>query len=118
MNVEKFREIIKERIRISIETQDEWDYGIEQCWEQEIETLSDDIPGTIEFLKNECAADEYSWISEILEELAERTQSKELVECYKSLTKKFPEECKKYYIEGVIENAELMISGGGDGEND
>jgi len=104
MNVEKFREIIKERIRISTETQDEWDYGIEQCWKQEVEILSEDISGTIEFLKNECTADEYSWISEVLEELAERTHSKELVDCYRSLMGKYPEECKTYYIEDIIKD--------------
>jgi len=109
MNIDKFREVIKERIRISVETQDEWDYGIDQCLKQEVEILSEDIAGAIEFLKNECTADEYSWIGEILEELIEKTKSKELLDCYKSLIKKFPEECKTYYIEETIKNAEMII---------
>ena len=52
MDVNKFREIIKQREN----TDNEWDYGIEQCCKQEIENLSEDIPSTIEFLKNECMA--------------------------------------------------------------
>jgi len=48
----------------------------------------------------------------------ERTHSKELVDCYKSLMGKFPEECKTYYIEGVIKDAELTLVGNDDdGEN-
>ena len=49
MDINSFREVIKQRE----ETDNEWDYGIEQCWKKEIEILSEDIPSTIEFLKNE-----------------------------------------------------------------
>jgi len=110
MDINKFREVINERIRISIETQDEWDFGIENCWKKEIEILSEDVSGTIFFLENECSPDEYSWISEVLEEVVECTHSKEILDCYKSLMNKFPEECKKYNIDGVIKNAEYVIS--------
>ena len=83
MNIEKFREAIKERKRISEECYDEWDYGIEKCWKQEIEILTEDIPSSILFLQNEWTADEYSWISEVIEDIAEKTNSYEFVMCYK-----------------------------------
>ena len=47
MDINSFRKVIKQRE----ETDDEWDYGIEQCWKKEIEILSEDIPSTIDFLK-------------------------------------------------------------------
>ena len=37
MDIIKFREVIRQRE----ETDDEWDYGIEQCWEQEIAILTE-----------------------------------------------------------------------------
>lgn len=110
MNIEKFREIIKERNRISEECYDEWTFGIEQCWEQEIEILSRDISATMSFLQNECTADEFSWISEIIDDLAEITQSRELVQMYKSLMVKFPEECKTYNISDSIQFAENALN--------
>ena len=109
MNIDKFREVIQERERISKECYDEWIFGIEQCWKQEIEILSEDISATITFLKNDCTADEFSWISEIIDDLAERTQSRELVDMYKSLMSKFPEECKIYNISGSIQFAENAL---------
>lgn len=109
MNIEKFREIIKERIRISVESNDEWDYGIENCWKQEIEILTEDIPSSIHFLQNECTADEYSWISEVIEDIAEKTNNKDYILSYKSLMTKFPEECNKYNIVGSIEYAEAAL---------
>ncbi len=105
MNVEKFREVIKQRE----ETDDEWDYGVEQCWKKEIEILTEDIDSTIKFLQTACTADEYSWISEIIDDVAMETKSSELVEEYKKLMERFPEECEKYNIAGSIKNAEAVL---------
>lgn len=40
MNVQKFREVLKKLD----ETEIEYDYGIEMCWKEEVEILSEDIP--------------------------------------------------------------------------
>ena len=98
MNIIEFKKIIQERRRIADECNDEWVFGIENCWKKEIEILSQDIPSTISFLRNNCTADEYSWISEIIEDLAEHTQNRELIVVYKNLMNKYPEEYKKYNI--------------------
>ncbi len=105
MDVQKFREVLKELN----ETEIEYDYGIEMCWKEEVEILSEDIPSTVEYLKNECTADEFVWISEIIDDLAEKTRSRELVECYKNLMNKYSEETKEYYIGFCIECAEDFL---------
>ncbi len=105
MDVQKFREVLKELN----ETEIEYDYGIEMCWKEEVEILSEDIPSTVEYLKNECTADEFVWISEIIDDLAEKTRSRELVECYKSLMGKFPEESKRYHVDFCIECTEDFL---------
>ncbi len=102
MDVVKFREVIRERSEMS----DEWSFGIEQCWKKEIEILSQDIPSTIEYLKNECTTDEYGWISEIIDDFAENTQSKEVIEAYKNLMIKYPDEYKKHNVSSSIKFAE------------
>ncbi len=109
MNIDKFREVIKRREYVAEISQDEWDDGIEECWKKEVEILSEDITSTIDFLKNKCTAEEYSWISEILEDIVERKPSADLVKCYKDLMSKFPEECTTYNIAGRIESAEAIL---------
>lgn len=109
MNINKFREVISERERIYMECCDEWTFGIEQCWKQEVEILSENVSDTILFLQYECTAEEYSWISEVIDDLVEKTQSRELIHVYKSLMIKFKEECKKYNISESIEFAENML---------
>ena len=110
MNIEKFREVIKERNRIASECCDEWTFGIELCWKQEIQILSEDIPSTISFLQNDCTAEEYSWISEIIDDLAECTKSRDIVKTYKSLMVKFPHECGIYNISDSIRFAENILN--------
>ncbi len=79
MNVEELKAIVAERIRIGDETQDEWDYGIEQCWKKEIEILSRDMTATINFIENECDDKTFCWIGEVFDDVAERTQSKDFL---------------------------------------
>ena len=105
MDVQKFKEVLKRRD----ETHSEYTYGLEMCWKEEVEILSKDIPSTIEYLQNKCTADEFVWISEIIDDLAEKTRSRELVECYKNLMNKYSEETKEYYIGFCIECAEDFL---------
>jgi hypothetical protein len=111
MNIEAFRDAIKRREYVEKISLGEWAEGIEECCKKEIEILMTDIESTIAFLKNDCTSDEFVWISEIIDDLAAKTQSKELIECYKSLMDKFPEECKIYSIKESIEYAEAELTG-------
>lgn len=84
MNVQRFKEVIQKRIN----TVDEYYVGVEECWKEEIEILSEDVPSTVTYLKNDCTADEFAWICEIIDDLAVKTRSREIVEAYKNLGKK------------------------------
>ena len=106
--------MITDEIRVAISkrvaTDDEWDYGVKQCWEEEIEILSRNIDDTIAFLENDCTADEFSWLSEVFDDVAEKTQSRAFVDCLYKVAKKFPDECKEYHIDRVLEFAEGALN--------
>ncbi len=80
--------------------------AIDVLWAKEIELFTKDIKATIEFVKNDCTASQFSWMSEVWDEIVEKTKSKEFVDCIKETAKKFPEECEKFNIAGSIESAE------------
>ena len=84
----------------------DWEYVIELCWKKEVEILTRNIDDTINYLDNECTADEFSWISEVFDELVEATQSRELIACFYRVAAKYPEESEKYYIVRHIQMAE------------
>lgn len=105
MDVQKIREVIRRRN----ETHDEYDYGVEMCDKEEIQILSEDTPSTINYLQNQCTADEFFWISEIIDDLAAETQSREIVECYKHLGKKYPDMAKTFNFSGCVKYAEAAL---------
>ena len=106
--------MITDEIRASITkrvaTDDEWDFGVKQCWDEEIAILSRNIEDTIAFLENDCTADEFSWLSEVFDDVAEKTQSRAFVDCLYKVAKKFPDECKEYHIGRVLEFAEGALN--------
>ena len=106
MDKTKFREIIKSISELDPNAYNE----IEKCWKAEVSVLSEDISGTIDFLTNECTEDEYAWISKIIDDLIEVTQSSELLNCYKQLMAKYPNACATYNIAYTIECAESALS--------
>lgn len=103
MDIIKFREVIRNISELDPNA------SYEECWRSEVAILSEDIPGTISFLNNECTEDEYVWISEIIDDLIAATQNKDLLECYKQLMTKFPDACSTYNIEYTIECAENAL---------
>ena len=85
MDINSFRKVIKQRE----ETDDEWDYGIEQCCKKEIEILTRNIDETIYFLRNECTYDEFEWITEVTDEIDEILQSEAFLKCIHEINEKF-----------------------------
>lgn len=105
MLAEEFRRIITKLDALNIND----DFGYEECWKEETALLSKDISATIAFLKSECTASEFSWMSEVFEDITEKTKSQEFIQCIEETAKRFPEECSKYNILGAIEAAKAML---------
>lgn len=104
MMTEKFREAIKKRAGIDEESYME----IEKCWEEMVDIFSSDINKTILFI-NDCTEDEFSWLSEIFDRIAEKTHSKEFILTLYRVAEKYPEETAKYNIIDFIKSAECFV---------
>lgn len=101
--------ILEEREHFWTEGQDAWDYGIEQNHKKLISLITENINKSIEFLDNDCTADQFSWLSEVFDEIAEITQSHAFIDALRRLAVKYPEETKEYNILSFIESAEGEI---------
>lgn len=88
MNIKLLREIFSRYV--SLDPND--DFGIEKCWEEMTVILSDDISATIHYFESECTEEEFYWLGSIFEDIAEKTQSKELIQVLRNrLAKVAPE---------------------------
>ena len=87
----------------------DWDYRINEiCSELLLIITIDDLAFNefIEYMKSDMTGEEYVYLSEISDEIAQKKQSKEFVNAYKNLANKFPIETKDYHIQSFIEVAE------------
>ena len=101
--------VLKERKCIADETQDEWDYGIEQCWKKEIEILSRDMAATINFIENDCDDETFCWLGEVFENVADRTQSKDFIAAIKKRAARVTDPEERRSVETDISYAEDRI---------
>lgn len=86
------------------------DWQQEQWWEHVSSFASENISETIRFIKEECSADEFSTIVvSLAEDITEKTNSKNFVNCIEEIAKKFPDECEKYNILDNIKSCKIML---------
>lgn len=78
--------ILEERKSLNIND----DFGIEKSWNEMTELLSQNEMETINYLEESTEKDLY-YISEIFEDVSERLQSEQFINCLRKLDKKFPE---------------------------
>lgn len=91
-NTEKIRAIIRKRAA----TSDEWQAGVEKCWAELTDALTEDIDATRRFLLEDCTADEASWVSEVYDDIVYRTQSREYIDLLRKSIERFPEEAERH----------------------
>jgi hypothetical protein len=105
----ELREVLKLRDEVEERSQGNDYHGMQQCWKKEIALLTADMDETIRFMDTECTADEYGWISEVFEDVAEITQSRRFLEAIHRLADKYPEETEKDKLLTYIVGAEELI---------
>lgn len=54
-------------------------YWIEDFWKEEIILFTNDINKTIDFINTQSTDEEFYWLSEIFEDIAQKTQNKDFI---------------------------------------
>ncbi len=105
----EFSKVLAERKRIAEETMDNWDYGIEECHKKLLLMISDNLEDGIRFLENECSPDDIYWVSEVFDDIARKTQSRDFIAAIHRIYDKMPENVKET-MEVDIQSAEQAIN--------
>ncbi|MBR3245828.1 MAG: hypothetical protein IKF90_24500 [Parasporobacterium sp.] len=71
-----------------------------------VSLLTEDTNATVSFLDKECSEAQFVWISEIFDEIAERTKSKAFIEALRSAARRYQKASEEYNIEYFIDSAE------------
>ena len=74
-----------------------------------VKLMTADIQKTIDFLDCDCTEEQFVWLSEVFDEIAEKTKSMEFIEALRRTAARFPEATKKYNIEYFIDSASEYV---------
>lgn len=100
-STEKIRAIIEKRAA----TNDEWQAGVEECWAELTDALTQDFETTKRFLMEECDAEEYLLVSEVYDDIVFKTQSLDYVDLLRESMRRFPDLAKEYNLEKDLDIA-------------
>lgn len=106
---DEYPEIIKQRIKDDglDDTPDYWETS--PTISAEIELFSRNLQETIDFLDNDCTAEQLVWLSEVFEEISVKLQSWDFIDALNRCADKYPEYSKKYHLSDTIAIAEAQL---------
>lgn len=111
--VVKLREMLRKRIAMHPN-----DYAIILSWKEQTKFCSDNIEHIIKFIDEESSEDEYGWLSEIFEDIAEANPNKEFVACLYRAAEKYPKETKECNVMSFIVTADAIVQSRLDDDSD
>ena len=76
----------------------------------EIELFSRNLQETVQFLDNDCTADQLIWLSEVFEEISAKLQSWEFIDALSRCFDKYQKECEGYNVRNCILYAEGQLN--------
>ena len=97
----KYEELISQRKKM----EGDIDYERDSVILETIELMTKDVEETIAFLDKDCTEEQFIWLSEVFDEIAQRTGSKALIDALMRVSKKYPEATEKYNINYFINSA-------------
>ena len=77
-----------------------------------IDLMTRNMDETLAFLKDDCSENQFVWLSEVFDEIAEKSQDKALIETLREVADKYPEATREYNILYFIDSAEEYIKQG------
>ena len=107
-NREKFKSLCIERDAIFGESY--WE--LEIIWKEIVLLIIEDddsMRDFIEYMKLEMTGNEYGVLSEISDEIVTEKPSIDFIVAYKELSKKYPDETKRWQIQSFINDAEKIV---------
>lgn len=93
--------------RAQIDSEEYW--TLEQCQERETDLICTHIDEAIAFLREDCTAEEFIWLSEIFDDVTWRSRSRAFVQAIRALLCKYPEESQTYHLEDAVSQAEGIL---------
>lgn len=97
--------LISLRKKIGLEN----DWQTEQWWENVSDFMSEQILETINFICSDCSADDFILLSEIFENIIQKSNNNDFLRCIEEISKKYDTECEENNVFSVIQDCKNFL---------
>ena len=85
------------------------DYFEESVWKEEVDAITADLPVVIHFVLSDCTDEEFEWLSEVFDDVMEKTRSIEFLHCIRLRVQRIESSERKAELLKDIKTAEEYI---------
>jgi hypothetical protein len=85
------------------------DYYEESVWKEEIDTICEDLPAAIRFILSGCSDEEIQWLSEVFDDVMEKTRSLDFLNCIRQRVQAVKDDGRRAELLEDIKTAEEYI---------
>lgn len=85
------------------------DYYEESVWKEETDAICMDIPAAIHFILHDCSDEEFQWLSEVFDDVMEKTRSLDFLNCIRQRVQRIKDDGKRAELLEDMKTAEEYI---------
>ena len=85
------------------------DYFEESVWKEEVDAITADLPVAIHFVLSDCTDEEFEWLSEVFDDVMEKTRSIEFLNCIRLRVQRIESSERKAELLEDIKTAEEYV---------
>ncbi len=85
------------------------DYYEESIWKEEIDAICEDLSAAIHFILCDCSDEELQWLSEVFDDVMEKTRSLDFLHCIRQRVQRVKDDGRKAELLEDIKTAEEYI---------
>ena len=97
----EFNDLIQKRKSIKSDV----DYSHNPIIKNMVNLMTKNTRETIDFIVNDCTEEQFIWLSEIFDEIIEKTKNDEILDALRQTAQKYPKATQKYNINYFIDSA-------------
>lgn len=88
------------------------EYCEESVWKEEVDAICEDIPAVINFILSECTDEELRWLSEVFDDVMDKTLSVDFLNCLRQrIQMVVDDELRAELLEDIKTAAEYVDEG-------
>ena len=85
------------------------DYYEESVWKEEINAICADLPAAIRFILSDCSDEEFQWLSEVFDDVMEKTRSADFLNCIRRRVRRVKDDVRRAELLEDLKTAEEYI---------